>query len=308
MALYAFDGTDTNDDGTGSDWAAVSADTNVYRFFSAYQGYASASPNVRCDYVPGVGTRFGFIGTAFGGVFGFGWNDRIDETYEALCANYPTDPIIDIIGFSRGAAIALDFANHVNDEGITANGQTIEAHPRIRFLGLFDVVSAYGIANVGGPLAGFDPFHEFDLAACVDHCYHAMALDERRASFVNRRVAAAYEVWFRGAHSDVGGGNGNPGLEYVALRWMLRKAILCGLPVTEANITDAAIHPEDAIKPNALSRISPFWRTVGDADLIHYAVSQHLPLPGEQLNALPPAHYVEAVDDERARRDAPQLT
>ena len=89
---------------------------------------------------------------------------------------------------------------------------------------------------------------------------------------------------------------------------MIRKAILCGLPLTEANITDAAIHPEARIKPNALSLISPFWRTVGDSDLIHYAVSLHPRPDGEDLNALPPAHFVESPEDETTRIEMPQLT
>ena len=33
------------------------------------------------------------------------------------------------------------------------------------------------------------------------------------------------EVWFRGVHSDVGGGNDNHALNDITLRWMLRKAI-----------------------------------------------------------------------------------
>ena len=64
MGLYAFDGTNQDDADTGAGWAAVSHDTNIFRFYSAYQGYASASPDVRCDYVPGVGTRFGVFGAA----------------------------------------------------------------------------------------------------------------------------------------------------------------------------------------------------------------------------------------------------
>jgi uncharacterized protein (DUF2235 family) len=305
MGLYAFDGTNQDDSDTGTDWTAVAADTNIFRFYSAYEGYASASPDVQSDYVPGVGTRFGIFGEAFGGAFGFGWLDRIEETYAALCAAYPADPVIDIIGFSRGAAIALDFANRVCERGIEQSGVVIDAHPRIRFLGLFDAVSAYAVANLGGPFADIDLIHDFDLPSCVEHCYHAMALDERRPSFVNRRVPGAYEVWFRGAHSDIGGGNDNPALEYVALRWMFRKAIACGLPITEANITDSAVHPETPIRPNQFSAISTFWRTIGDNDLIHYAVSQHPPLPGEQLNALPAAHFVESVEDETTRVDAP---
>ena len=51
MALYAFDGTNDDDRNTGSTAAAVAADTNVYRFYSAYTGYAQ-SLGIKTEYVP----------------------------------------------------------------------------------------------------------------------------------------------------------------------------------------------------------------------------------------------------------------
>lgn len=38
------------------------------------------------------------------------------------------------------------------------------------------------------------------------------------------RLSGASEVWFAGVHADVGGGNGNLGLNDIALRWMALKA------------------------------------------------------------------------------------
>jgi len=306
MALYAFDGTGQDDKNDGNDWAAVAGQTNIHRFFSAYKGYAP--PDVTCDYVPGVGTRFGFAGTVFGDAWGAGWLPRIDTAYQQVCASYQAgDRIIDVIGFSRGAAIALDFVNKVAKEGIACGGKVVDRHPEIRFLGLFDVVAAFGVANLGLVFAEFNPLHHLTLPDNVKHCYHAMSLDDRRVNFENTRVDGAYEVWFRGAHSDIGGGNDNPDLEYVALRWMYRKAILCNLPVTEANITDSAVHPEARIEPGRLSRVSTFWRTVKSSDRVHYAVAQHKPLPGEALNPYPAGCFVETLDDEKSRIDRPDV-
>ena len=62
-------------------------------------------------------------------------------------------------------------------------------------------------------------------------CYHALALDEARQAFRPTRVKGGCEVWFRGVHSDVGGGNDNHALNDITLRWMLRKAIVSGLPM-----------------------------------------------------------------------------
>src|SRR5258706_6695851 len=188
MALFAFDGTNQDDRDTGSSWAAVSSDTNIYRFYSAYQAYVQGTC-VDCDYLPGVGTRFGILGRAIGGAFGVGWIDRVTESYDALCAGYEEDPLIDVIGFSRGAAMALDFVNKIADRGIVVNGRTIAARPAVRFVGLFDVVSAFGIASLGGALGSIDPIHDFHLPGNVSQRFHTMALHGRRTSFINRRVA-----------------------------------------------------------------------------------------------------------------------
>jgi uncharacterized protein (DUF2235 family) len=300
MALYAFDGTGDDDSHAPTTAAGVAKDTNIYRFFSAYQ---ANQPQNNTKYVPGVGTRFGVVGKALGGAFGLGWLLRVAEMYDALSSNFweHGDRVIDVIGFSRGAAMALDFVNKIATHGLhDPKSDTLIAAPPIRFLALFDVVDAFGIANLGGPINTFDPVHKLALPACVTHCFHAMALDERRPSFVNHRVDGAYEVWFRGAHSDIGGGNDNPRLEYVTLRWMFRKAMLCSLPIIEANINDSAIHPDDAIKPNFFSTVSTFWRTPRPFDRVHYCVDQHPPLPGELLNPnIPPGCPRESPQDEK---------
>jgi uncharacterized protein (DUF2235 family) len=305
MALYAFDGTGQDDNDSPNDWAAVAGDTNIYRFFSAYK--ANSSPaGVTCDYVPGVGTRYGFAGKVIGGAWGAGWLSRINAAYECLCASYAAgDHDIDVIGFSRGAAIALDFVNKIAEEGITSGGHVLNPHPAIRFVGLFDVVAAFGVANLGFVFGKINPLHHLTLPDNVAHCFQAMSLDERRPSFENRRLKGAYEVWFRGVHSDIGGGNHNPGLEYVALRWMYRKAMACGLPIVEANITDSAVHPEAAIKPNPLSKASLFWRNVKSTDRLHYTVAQHVVLSGEDCHPLTPGCFIETLADEKNQREAP---
>ena len=98
MALYAFDGT-WNEDET-----EPIADTNVVKFRDVYRG--------KPEYVEGVGTRFGALGRALGGLLGAGGRTRIEEMYEKLLANWQKgDHEIDIIGFSRGAALAAHFSN-----------------------------------------------------------------------------------------------------------------------------------------------------------------------------------------------------
>jgi uncharacterized protein (DUF2235 family) len=257
MALYAFDGT-WHERG-GSD------PSNVVLFKNAYRG--------RSEYISGVGTRFGRIGYFAGGLAGAGGRERIAEATEKLRSNFENgDDVVDIIGFSRGGALALHFSNHVQTLRVRdKEGRTVT--PKVRFLGLWDVVGAFGIPiNLG--LFSFQRINlgwKLKLSPNVQHCFHAAALDERRQTFDITRLDNGYQVWFRGNHSDVGGGNSNPGLSNIALRWMLRKAALVGIDV-DRSVADKLecaedanlVEPGDLIK-NALRKLHP-------KDVWHYTV------------------------------------
>ncbi len=268
MALYAFDGT-WNSATLNDDIEQVN-ETNVAHFSEAYTG-----PKW---YVSGPGTRFGDVGRVIGGALGAGGPERIKEAYKQLCTNWAqNDHIIDIIGFSRGAALALDFANKIEDDGIRRpdSKEVVEERPSTRFLGLWDVVGAFGVAIN----AGFLEFQEINfghklfIPDTVAYCFHAMAMDERRQTFRVTRLLNGYEVWFRGVHSDVGGGNGNVGLSTITLRWMLRKAITAGLPIKETAIAaheskinlEAPLHPPRDFIPNE-------YRGFLQGDRFHYTV------------------------------------
>ena len=227
MALYAFDGTwNRAKDGEDPQYT----NTNVARFYKAYH-----DPGARDFYVAGVGTRLAAIGRAFGGVFGMGELPRLNEAYDHLCKAWVDgDHTIDVVGFSRGAATTLDFCHRIQERGIRKPGTdvVVEPNPTIRFLGVWDVVAAFGLANLGG--TDLNIGHHLSLPkANLTYCFHAMALDERRPSFLPTRLHGAQEVWFRGVHSDVGGGNGNQGLNDITLKWMMSKAKAAGLPITD---------------------------------------------------------------------------
>lgn len=266
MALYAFDGT-WNSSVVDDDVQAAD-DTNVVAFYEAYRG-----PKW---YVSGPGTRLGAIGKRIGGLTGAGARTRLEEAYRALAAAYAQgDTEIDVVGFSRGAAIALDFANLVHENGIQdpATGDAIAIGVSIRFVGLWDVVGSFGVPLGPRLFQRLDLGHRLSVPENVQYAYHALALDERRQSFRPTRQTNAYEVWFRGVHSDVGGGNGNAGLASIALRWMLCKAAKVGLPIAEDAIAraqrlidcDAAlVHPKDLV-PNDFRDVLP-------GDRIHYSV------------------------------------
>ena len=261
MALYAFDGT------WNENKPDEAADTNVFKFKEAYQGGKF--------YVAGVGTRFGVIGRILGGLVGAGGKERIKEAYQELEKNFREgNRVIDIVGFSRGGALALDFANKIQSEGVL-NVRS----PEIRFLGVWDVVPSFGIANNDINLG-----YVLTLPDSVKKCFHATALDERRQNFGLQRVVTTvgnataegriYEVWFRGVHSDIGGGNRNVGLSSITLHWMYKQALRCGLviPQQEVNNQKQKIKPTTAISEN-LDVIKNRYRTILWTDVVHDSVS-----------------------------------
>lgn len=261
MALYAFDGTWNTE--KSRDNAAFN--TNVVRFKNAYQ---TNTQKEQC-YIAGIGTRHKWIGRIIGGAFGAGELPRLNEAYQRLCRNWQDgDDIIDIVGFSRGAATTLDFCHLIQDRGVRApDSETIvEARPQIRFVGVWDVVPAFGLGFLGNQALNFG--HQLTVPTTgIDYCFHALALDERRPSFIPTRLDGAYEVWFRGVHSDIGGGNGNLGLNDITLKWMMSKAQAAGLPIGDDDIT--ALAPDPSVVPlhdPALLDI----RNIGAADRGHY--------------------------------------
>jgi hypothetical protein len=266
MALYAFDGT-WNAAKNGDD--ADHTNTNVVRFFEAYRAHSGTKD----FYLAGVGTRLGAVGKALGGVFGLGELPRINEAYDRLCQNWAAgDTLIDIVGFSRGAATTLDFCHCIMKRGIRRPGSdtVVEPSPRIRFLGVWDVVAAFGLGNLGDDLLNIG--HHLSLPKVnLQYCFHAMALDERRPSFLNTRLPGAVEVWFRGVHSDVGGGDGNSGLNDIALKWMMRKAKSAGLPITDEDI--AGLQPNPAAPPMQDHKLPLKIRLISAIDRCHYTVS-----------------------------------
>jgi hypothetical protein len=126
----------------------------------------------------------------------------------------------------------------------------------IEMLGVWDTVAALGLPQKFRTLGllvwllnalmvildrGLDllfphRFYEMELTDNVRHAYQALAIDDERQSFSplvwdeHRSAKTDVEqVWFVGAHSNVGGGYGRRGLSSVSLEWMMRRAENLGL-------------------------------------------------------------------------------
>jgi uncharacterized protein (DUF2235 family) len=267
MALYAFDGTG-NEDKTDDEKGGF--DSNVLHFF---QGYDDSLKNDDDNkergslYLKGIGTQAHTLaGDKVAEAFGFGGHRRVRQMMGRLQRNFEAgDFDIDVIGFSRGAALAISFANEIASKLPKLT---------IRFIGVWDIVGEFGVAG-----EHLNAGHNLNMPPNVEHCYHAMALDERRALFQLTRLSGTgahalrppVEVWFRGVHSDVGGGNGNFCLNWIALNWMYENARRHGLKVSQAAIDnnlvhktlkqdvsehDVALGPERRIRPTDLLHLS----------------------------------------------------
>jgi hypothetical protein len=78
-------------------------------------------------------------------------------------------------------------------------------------------------------------------------------------------------VWFRGVHSDVGGGNGNSGLNDITLKWMMQKAKSAGLPIADGDISN--LKPNPAAGAMQDHKLPLKVRLISAIDRRHYTVS-----------------------------------
>ena len=289
MALYAFDGTGNEDQ------EDETRDSNVVDFFEAYiddRKNDDTDKELGSLYLKGIGTR---AKTVFGRgpaeAFGFGGHRRVRQALDRLENNLADgDATIDVVGFSRGAALAMSFANEVSSK---------MPDMAIRFIGVFDVVAQFGL-----PGRFVNAGHVVTLPANVKCCRHAMALDESRALFPLTRLCdrdgkhddRLVEVWFRGVHSDVGGGNGNRGMNWIALNWMFHNAVRAGVPIAPAaiakNLADNGL-PQAISDHKVDARVE---RHCFQNDCLHSSVMLVPGVPGRPHNN--PSFALRRIDDE----------
>jgi uncharacterized protein (DUF2235 family) len=264
MALYAFDGTG-NEDRDGDD-----RDSNVLIFFRAYEDpLKNDDPGKERGslYLKGIGQRARtLVGDRVAEAFGIGGHRRVRQAMDRLENNIEGgDAVVDIVGFSRGAALAISFANEIAKK---------LPNVQVRFIGVWDIVGQFG-----APGEIFNAGHDLDFPPNVAHCFHAMALDESRLLFPLTRLGRGRgtsdkltEAWFRGVHSDIGGGNGNRGLNWITLNWMFEAALRSGLPINREavakNLIDKALAQQIGAHKLDAGRI----RLVLEKDLLHSSV------------------------------------
>jgi hypothetical protein len=131
---------------------------------------------------------------------------------------------IDIVGFSRGAAMARDFSNRVatwmsqNRYGVDKT-KCVE----LRFMGLWDTVAQFGANGAS------NGDWQLAIPAQVKNVYHAVAANENRYLFPGESIGRGVQRGFIGSHADVGGSYGTGDLSDVALNWITEQAKKSGI-------------------------------------------------------------------------------
>jgi uncharacterized protein (DUF2235 family) len=207
-------------------------------------------------------------------IAGRGINRQIRRAYGYLASRYRPGDRIYLMGYSRGAyavrslagvidRIGLVRAEHATERNIRTAYRHYQFHPDgpvaaefaaafchpqtpIEMVGVWDTVKALGLRfpllwRVG---RASHAFHNHALGASIRNGFHALALNETRDVFTpvmwecrDDFPGRVEQVWFPGAHGDVGGQLG--GFEAarpfanVSLTWMLEQAAGCGLPLPQ---------------------------------------------------------------------------
>ncbi len=236
--------------------------TNVLRLARAIKPIGSDGVPEQVFYDWGVGSYYNQV---VGGATGKGLHKNIMDDYRYIVQNYKPGDEIYLFGFSRGAYTIRCLCGLINNCGIlkrpdaaliqtaftlykkpgavnapagqnSVDFRNAHAHPsrKVRFVGVWDTVGAMGIPkSFLGLFDDKDEFYDTKIGPNVEIARHAMAIDEHREDFAPtiwqpRPNMDLKQVWFAGAHSNVGGSykpdqDGSLTSD-TPLAWMLREA------------------------------------------------------------------------------------
>ncbi len=224
-------------------------------------------PDQYCFYYPGVGT------------YGSWWDKLrnralappeedvgsiIKQAVSDIYNHYEVGDELFVFGFSRGAAIARRFVSRLSD---TLPALGITEIPKVRFMGVFDTVAAIKHPNLFNEKvkpASDVVFEDRFISPLIEEAVHLLSLDDRRIAFypalMNQSVDSdnlqdprVEEVWFSGAHSDVGGSFRYDGLSDITLQFLLERMSakevgLATLSPLDVNYSDLFEGPDELIE------------------------------------------------------------
>lgn len=242
MALIIF-----NFDGTGNEPKDAQQDikkgkkeddniTNILKFHflcggnlhsDKRKGTSSHSSIKHCFYYQGVGT----YGNWWQRVVNQGVSPEskdiasiLTHAFNDFDRTYQTGDQVIVTGFSRGAAIARRFCSKLINKSSKINS---ENNPFIH-LAVFDTVASIGLPNLSqSDRPDYDVIFEkgCTIAPTIKQAVHMLSLDDKRKAFqptlMNYDPKRIVELWFAGAHSDVGGGYYRDGLSDISFTYLI---------------------------------------------------------------------------------------
>jgi len=286
LILFAFDGTGNTE----------ASRTNVYWLRQAYDDNDTTSNPDGTPSIPGAEKPFYIEGPGTSGIEWLDgavaytlkgkintqldsldkyvkakWDNEINVQKNTYSLDNPLIITLDIVGFSRGAAAARDFANQViarknsnyYNKELFGFGQNDPRYNcvgiKIRFMGLFDTVLSTAVGDFNLGISNSQ----------IEYVAQAVAVNEYRALFPLVSIEDSYggagftpnrvEKGFIGAHSDIGGGYAGLGgdggdLSDVALNWMYAQAKLAGvnlkpLEPDQLKVANPILHDETNVAP-----------------------------------------------------------
>lgn len=297
-------------DGTWNSADSGKGETNVCRLARAVRANSGTDrvPQLTL-YMRGVGTTGSAVQRMMDGATGDGVDDNIRSAYMFLAQNYEPGDRIFLFGFSRGAFTARSLSGFLGACGLlyrqslaqvaaawrfyrTAPVRNPEAfaaaHPgtrthadvKVAFLGVWDTVGALGVPGtiLNRLIARKYQFHDTTPSRIVEVGRHALAIDEYRDEFVPTFWTGACpagcdirQMWFAGAHSDVGGGYADRRLGDIPLLWMAEEARrTAGLQLDDKMLPEGPTDPlaaqhESRLRWSRKDRLTPTIRVVKGA-------------------------------------------
>ncbi|WP_297896252.1 DUF2235 domain-containing protein [Shewanella sp.] len=259
--------------------------TNVLRLARAISPIAADGKPQQVFYDWGVGSYYDEV---IGGATGRGLHKNIMDGYRYLVQNYSPGDEIYLFGFSRGAYTVRCLCGLINNCGILkrpdarliqqafdhykkssapfapSGDKSLEFRQKhshesreIKFVGVWDTVGAMGIPiSFLGLFEDKDEFYDTKIGRNVRVARHALAIDEHRSDFEPtiwqvRDNMDMQQVWFAGAHSNIGGSykpdRDGSLLSDNALMWMINEAQRFNLSLEP--------HLQASLRPNPLATL-----------------------------------------------------
>ncbi len=201
---------------------------NLHRVGQLY-GQSKLDAIDHCFYYQGVGTNGSWVKRAINQGLALEQCDVasiLNKAMQDFKSGYNEGDIVLAIGFSRGAALARRFVGLISKHHPHLN----RVQPFV-FLCVFDTVASIGLPNLSTACRpSYDVVFEYGctLSRIVKQALHMVSLDDKRKAFqptlMNYDEKRIQEIWFAGAHSDVGGGYYRDGLADItlshAIKWL----------------------------------------------------------------------------------------